>query len=204
MGESYSSLLAEGTPLPTGYYLLTSGIRQASGTVNVHLSFFNIEKERTTTVPLTINHKAEAIEVIGSINPEILYMPDGKNTAQSVLSTTGRGYFILGILGDTDEPSNHAVKELESLGTVLEKWGRPTLLIGKKRPELNKLPNLYWGTDIDNSIRQMLEQAVQRQNVAEHRLPVIVLADSFGRVVFLTEGYDTSLAQKLTGIIPEL
>ena len=160
----------------------------------MHLSFFNIEKERTTTVPLTINHKAEAIEVIGSINPEILYMPDGKNTAQSVLSTTGRGYFILGILGDTDE----------SLGTVLEKWGRPTLLIGKKRPELNKLPNLYWGTDIDNSIRQMLEQAVQRQNVAEHRLPVIVLADSFGRVVFLTEGYDTSLAQKLTGIIPEL
>ena len=50
----------------------------------------------------------------------------------------------------------------------------------------------------------MLEQAVQRQNVAEQRLPVIVLADSFGRVVFLTEGYDTSLAQKLTGIIPEL
>ena len=204
MGESYSSLLAEGTPLPTGYYLLTSGIRQASGTVNVHLSFFNIEKERTTTVPLTINHKAEAIEVIGSINPEILYMPDGKNTAQSVLSTTGRGYFILGILGDTDEQSNHAVKELESLGTVLEKWGRSTLIIGKKRPELNKLPNLYWGTDIDNGIRQMLEQAVQRQNVAEQRLPVIVLADSFGRVVFLTEGYDTSLAQKLTGIIPEL
>ena len=87
---------------------------------------------------------------------------------------------------------------------MLEKWGRPTLIIGKTRPELNKLPNLYWGTDIDNGIRQMLEQAVQRQNVAEQRLPVIVLADSFGRVVFLTEGYDTSLAQKLTGIIPEL
>lgn len=36
------------------------------------------------------------------------------------------------------------------------------------------------------------------------RLPLIVVADSFGRVVFMSKGYDTSLAQKLATLIPRL
>lgn len=204
MGESYNSILQKGCQLPQGYYLLTTGVRQASGAVSAHLSFFNISADSTTTLPLVMRHKPEAIEVIGSIDAEKRYLPKRGNEETSILSTTGRGYFILGIIGDTDEPSNHAVTELASLKDILQKWGRPLLLLGKERKALSELPQLHWGTDTENKIRTMMLKAVGKNNDTSTRLPIIMVADSFGRVVFYTDGYDTSLAQKLSNLLPQL
>ena len=204
MGESFNTILKDSAPLPQGYYLLTTGVRQASGAVSAHLCFFNIEANKTTTIPLIMRHKPEAIEVIGNIDAEKQYLPQNASTEQSILSTTGRGYFILGILGDTDEPSNHAATDLASLKSTLKKWGRPTLLLGKERSILSELPDLYWGTDPDNKVRDMMLNAVGKSANTNLRLPIIIVADSFGRVVFYTDGYDTSLAQKLTNLLPQL
>lgn len=204
MGESYNSILKDSSLLPQGYYLLTTGVRQASGAVSAHLCFFNIEANKTTTIPLTMRHKPEAIEVIGNIDAEKRYLPHGATDEQSILSTTGRGYFIIGILGDTDEPSNHAATDLVSMKATLEKWGRPTLIIGKERTIMSELPNIHWGTDPDGKVRDMLLAAVGKKADTNMRLPIIVVADSFGRVVFYTDGYDTSLAQKLTNLLPQL
>lgn len=204
LGESYTSLLEHGTELPQGYYMLTTGVRQANGSVSARLSFFNVEKDKTLTVPLILNHKPEAIEVIGSIDPEMLYQPAGADAAASILSTTGRGYFIIGVLGDTDEPSNHAVTDLASIASTLNKWGRPIVLLSRDRDELKELSNLHYGKDIEGRVRAMLETGVKSGSGTERRLPVIMVADSFGRVVFVSEGYDTSLGQKLTNLLPQL
>lgn len=197
-GETFSTLLAEGCELPEGYYMLTTGVRQASGAVSARLSFFNVKKDQTTDISLILNHKPEAIEVIGSIDAEKQYDADGTQT--SILSTTGRGYFLLALLGDTDEPSNHAATELASIARVLNDWGRPLLVLGRERKDLEGIENLSYGSDIDGSVLQMIRSGVKATDAARG-MPVIVLADSFGRVVFVSEGYDTSLGQKLTDII---
>lgn len=202
MGESYASLLANGVNLPEGYYLLVTGVRQASGTVNAHMSFFNIKKDDTTAIPLVMRHEAEAIEVIGNIDAEKRYLPEGESKETSILSTTGRGYFIIGILGDNDEPSNHAIEELRLAQPTLEKWGRPILLLGKRRASLDDNKLIKWGADPDGKVTAMLEEVLTyHENV---RLPIIAVADSFGRVVFITTGYDTSLSQKLANLLPRL
>lgn len=203
MGENYESLLRDGVSLPAGYYLLTTGVRQASGAVSAHMSFFNVQEGQTTTSPLTMRHSPEAIEVIGSIDAEQRYTPHGAESEQSILSTTGRGYFIIGVLGDTDEPSNHAAGELAAVKDLLVKWNRPVLLLGSPRSNLADNPMIHWGTDPDGKVRQMLE-AISPAQDDNMRLPLIVVADSFGRVVFMSKGYDTSLAQKLATLIPQL
>ena len=203
MGESYKSLLKDGLSLPQGYYLLTSGVRQASGAVSAHLSFFNVKTGHNTVKPLVMRHSPEAIEVIGAIDAEKTYLPENATAEQSILSTVGRGYFIIGILGDTDEPSNHAAQELEALKNVFNDWRRPILLLGKKRANLADNNLIKWGTDPDGKILEMLK-SINPLADGNTRLPLIVVADSFGRVVFLSEGYDTSLAQKLTSVIPQL
>lgn len=203
MGENYETMLRDGFSLPRGYYVLTTGVRQASGAVKAHMTFFDVKENQTTSVPLVMRHSPEAIEVIGSIDAEMTYQPLDSHTEKSILSTTGRGYFIIGILGDTDEPSNHASGELASVKDMLLKWDRPVLLLGRQRPELADNPLISWGTDPDGKVREMLE-AVSPATDDNMRLPLIAVADSFGRVVFLSKGYDTSLAQKLRTLIPQL
>lgn len=206
MGESFNSLLKDGTDLPAGYYMLVSGVRKANGSVASHVRFFNVTAGETVVTPLVLRHSAEEVEVIGSMNPEELYLPAGASAETSILSTLGRGYFIIAVLGDTDEPSNHAALELASLSDVLAQWGRPLLVIGRERKELASLPGLYRGTDPSGKVTDMLRSAVKGAEADDDnkRLPVIVLADSFGRVVFISEGYDTSLAQKLRSVISML
>lgn len=206
MGETFTSILGKGTSLPAGYYLLTTGVRQANGSVKAHLSFFNVEAGKQADVALNLRHDPAAVEVIGAINPEELYLPAGAQAPASLLSTTGRGYFIIALLGDTDEPSNHAATELRALQNTLEAWGRPLVVIGRERKELSQLPALHYGSDPDGKILKMLREATGKgaADNGNSRLPIILIADSFGRVVFVSEGYDTSLAQKVMSVIPQL
>lgn len=206
MGEKYSTVLkGTGSELPEGYYMLTSGVRQANGSVSVHLEFFNIKAGDTTSVPLVMRHTPGAIEVIGAIDAEKKYLPAGATEETSLLSTTGRGYFLLAILGATDEPSNHAAQELLALRNTLQSWGRPVMIIGQGREQqLADLPYVHFGTDPSGAVMKMITEAVSRNSDGNSRLPLIIVADSFGRVVFESHGYDTSLAQKLQSILPQL
>ena len=42
------------------------------------------------------------------------------------------------------------------------------------------------------------------ESLGKEKLPVVALCDSFGRIVYITEGYNTSLASDLESIIPKL
>jgi hypothetical protein len=65
------------------------------------------------------------------------------------------------------------------------------VVLGKTRPE--GLSNAVLGQDIE-----------VKESIGKEKLPVIALCDSFGRVIYVSEGYNTSLAQDLEGIIPKI
>lgn len=103
----------------------------------------------------------------------------GNMDVESLLPATGRGCFMLTFMGDKDEPTSHAKSELNAVGGLLEQWGRPVLDLPADSPLLELVPG-------------------------PHKLPVIVLCDSFGRVFYVSSGYNTSLAADLERIIPLL
>lgn len=216
----YESGLPEVLSIDEGYYLLTTGLRLSDGSVLARLEFFNVAGgEKRELVP-EIRKATEKPAVLGSMDPEALFQPEGgaqslsssgaENSAgaqgqsrpqnlstdatepQSLLSATGRGWFLLAFMGFRDEPTSHARTELEAAAPLLNEWGRPVVVLGQARPA--GLNNVIFGKDI--SILQTLP--------GEHKLPVIALCDSFGRIVYLSEGYNTSLAADLERIIPLL
>lgn len=197
----WSNTLKEGTELNEGYYLVISGTRMANGSVLAHLEFLNVEGNKTTEFPLTMRYSETEISVIGEMNPEELYLPYEADTEKSILATTGRGYFLIAVLDKTNEPSNHAVLELQAATELLNKWDRPVLVLADiQRSELFGIKNLNYGHYSDK-IADMLRNGTNSQR---KDLPVIAIADSFGRIVFITEGYDTSLFEKLSNVIPQL
>lgn len=206
----WSRLLKNGLPLDTGYYMLVTGTRLASGGVLSKVSFFNIEKDKNTRLELVMRENPDEVKVIGNFNSEALFTPQGKTEAQSILQTTGRGYFIVAILGARQEPTNHAIRDIAALKSDFEKWGRGMVMLfpdekqlASFRPdEFPALPEtITYGVDRDNSIRRMI---IENMELKSDDLPIFIIADTFNRVVFLSQGYTIGLGEQLMKTIHKI
>lgn len=214
--SSWKGLLSEPRKLEEGYYMLTSGIRKADGSVSAHLEFFEVTQGASATVPLVLRHTAGEIAVIGNIDAEAAFIPEGiraEDTAasaepQTILSATGRGYFMLALVQDFSEPSIHALRQLASMPDVLDAWDRQIIVLGADEDGCRRIDgyladvdNVHYGTDPDGRIRKMIADGCMIDSL---RLPVVVIADSFGRVVYCSQGYNTSLSEQLKTVISRL
>jgi hypothetical protein len=82
----------------------------------------------------------------------------------SILTTTGRGYFIVGILGARQEPTNHAMRDIAQFANDFEDWGRSMVLLFKDEQgwknfdtkEFGTLPQtITYGIDMNQTITNM-------------------------------------------------
>ena len=198
---SYMGTVSKLFPLQIdeGYYLLTSGTRLADGSVLAHLEFFPVAAREETVVDLVMRTASGGVSVIGSMDAEQRFLPEKESAEVSLLSRTGRGYFLVAALGGKDEPTNHAVRQLEGVKDYLNAWGRPVVVTGQARPK--GLQNAIFGTDTDGKIAKMLADGCHSDATT---LPVVALCDSFGRIVYFSQGYNTSLGEDLKRVIDEL
>ncbi len=213
---SWHTLLRQGLPLDEGSYLLTTGTRLAKGGVLARSTFFNIEAGKTTTLDLIMRDSGEEVEVIGNFNSESLYSPltgDTKtsvpsNTKTSVLLTTGRGYYVIGILGIGGEPTNHALRDIAALARDFEVWGRKIILLFHDEAQMKKfnaeefglLPStVCYGIDTDGSIQQQIVENMELKNNSS--LPLFIIGDTFNRVVFCSQGYTIGLGEQMIKVI---
>ena len=216
-GSSWSNTFQNGTTLDAGTYMLTSGTRAASGKVLVANRIFTVKPGETTTINLTMRQSDDIVAVIGSFNSESKFqLLDSElkpiaGDAVSILSQTGRGYFIVGLLGVGQEPTNHAMRDIAKTSGAIDKWGRPMVLLFENEAEAQKyrqenfgtLPsNIIYGIDTDGSIRHQIVHEMKLQS--ETQLPIFILADTFNRVLFCSQGYTIGLGEQFTKVINNL
>ena len=216
-GSSWSNTFQNGTPLDAGTYMLTSGTRAASGKVLVANRIFAVKPGETTTINLTMRQSDDIVAVIGNFNSESKFQLLDSNLkpvsgdAVSILSQTGRGYFIVGLLGVGQEPTNHAMRDIAKMSSAFDKWGRPMVLLFENLQEAQKyrlenygaLPrNIIYGIDYDGSVRRQIVEEMKLQS--ETQLPVFILADTFNRVMFCSQGYTIGLGEQFTKVINNL
>ena len=216
-GSSWSNTFQNGTTLDAGTYMLTSGTRAASGKVLVANRIFKVNPDEMTTINLTMRQSDDIVAVIGNFNSESKFQLLDKELnpvagdAVSILSQTGRGYFIVGVLGVGQEPTNHAMRDIAQMSAALDKWGRPMVLLFENASEaqkyrqenFGKLPkNIIYGIDADGSIRQQIAHEMKLQNATQ--LPIFILADTFNRVMFYSQGYTIGLGEQFTKVINNL
>ncbi|MDO5442072.1 MAG: hypothetical protein Q4G10_00210, partial [Bacteroidia bacterium] len=189
-----------GYVLDEGYWMLTSGTRLADGSVLAHVETFTVASGSETTVPLVLRNPEDKIKVIGSIDAEALFLKDGDSEQSSILNSTGRGYFMVCITGERDEPTIHALGLLKDSADMINSWGRKVIVLDGAVPD--GLDNIVIGKDVDGKIKKMILEGVEFKG--SPRLPLIVIADSFGRVLFFSEGYNTSLASQIDHTLGQL
>ncbi len=205
--DTAGSIAGKDMKFDKGRYMLVTGQRLANGGVLARAEIFNIDADRQTSIPLTIRQDKREIQVIGSLNSEDIYHDLAESKDKSILSTTGRGYYILGLIQPNHEPTAHTLNDISAIAAEFEKWGKKIVLLfadpdEARRFDRSRFPNLpsnvVLGTDIDGRI---LKELVENLNLTTDERPIFVVADTFNRVVFLSQGYTIGLGETLTDII---
>ena len=208
-GTTWSNTFKNGYKLDAGTYMLTTGTRLANGSVLASNRIFEIVKGQTTTLPLEIRQNTNEVTVIGSFNSESLVTKDDKEV--SLLSQTGRGYYVVGILGVGQEPTNHALHDIEKMKEAFETWGRPVVLLFESEADAAKfnhdefpgLPStVQFALDKDGSVRKQIAREMKLMN--EKQMPMFIIADTFNRVVFVSQGYTIGLGEQMQGVFKKL
>lgn len=206
-GGSWKNILKDGTPLEKGYYMITSGTRLADGTVLAHSSFVNLDKDRRSQ--LVMRDGGENLEVIGTFNSESRFRLADSGEETSVLLQTGRGYFVVALLGAGEEPTNHAIKDIALVKDQLEEWGRGIIFLFEdeadyarfRKDKFGDLPsNVIFGIDEGAVIRNAVKDSFKYRGTS----PIILVADTFNRVVFFTGGYSVGTGDRLVQVIHKL
>ncbi|ADV43567.1 transglutaminase domain-containing protein [Bacteroides helcogenes] len=216
-GATWSNLLKEGTALDAGNYVLVTGTRLASGAVLTEATSFSITPGQTTTVQLVMRANEDEVQVIGNFNSESHFTPLYDNgftpddlSAKSLLQACGRGYFVVGILGVNQEPTNHALRDIATFKADLEKWGRKIVLLFPDKAQSEKfvkeafpgLPStIIYGIDTDGIAAQIADAMKLKH---KDTLPIFIIADTFNRVVFVSQGYTIGLGEQLMKVIHKI
>lgn len=179
--------------------MLISGRRLADGSVKARISEFNVYSGDTLVeVPLSIPDEPNQISVIGSFN------------ADPLLPLIGRGIFLAAFLRHNHEPSAHFINELCANKEQIEHWGQPVVLIVsseddakafsvmKSMPEnvrISTNPGFPWLGELSEEFEM---------NLDSDALPVVLVADSFNRVMYLNKGYRPDVVDNLLELFTKL
>ena len=179
--------------------MLVSGNRLSDGSVPVTMQQFSVKEGETTTLDLRITIPEDKLSVIGSFDAETKYKVEPDSEPVSVLSTTGRGFYVIGFLTPRQEPSVHAINDIIAAKAKLESWNRPILL-------LTTAEGLGWLKEYSSSLPSNIHFGIipDGLDLKDRRMPYFLLADTFNRVFFTTEGYTIGLGDQLVTAIAKL
>ena len=140
---------------------------------------------------------------------------------ESLLAAVGRGHYALAILEPGKEPTNHVLRDLAVAREKLEAWGRPIVLLCSSEQAMHRLQvemsegrygllpeTIVLGLDSEGAVQKGIEKGMKvgpsGASGAPTRLPLVILADSFNRVFFLSEGYTIGLGEQLAATVAKL
>ena len=225
-GITWGNTFKEGVELDEGDYALVSGTRLANGGVLSEKQLFHVKQGNTACITLHLRTSETEVTVKGNFDSESKFnLLDSKDILAgnisdasftedkevSLLSQTGRGYFIMGLIGVGQEPTNHALKDIAKVAKVFEEWNRPIVLLFEDEAAAQKfrisefpgLPkNIIFGIDKNASIRKQVLENLKLTN--KNLLPVFTISDTFNRVVYVSQGYTIGLGEQMEAVIRKL
>ena len=208
-GEQYSTLFENGLALDPGYYVMTTGTRLSDGSVLARTTFFNIESDKTTNIDLVMREPEKGLRIIGNFNSENVYTQTQTQTQTSLLATTGRGFYILGLLDGGSEPTTHAMLDIAAVKDQLDKWGRSFVFLfqneeHKRNFELKNFQGLPENLTFGIEDGTMLKEIVANMRLQNNNLPIFIVANTQNEIVFISQGYTIGLGEQLMKVINEL
>ena len=198
----WAATFADGVNIDAGQYMLMSGTRLANGGVMAHLEFFGVEAQQQKSVPLHLRMDEERLRVISNFDCEN-YFTNVRGVHKKILDATGRGFYIVALIRSGHEPSTHLLHDMEAVNIHISQWERCYLMLFPSqkdfdhfdRQEFDDLPsNVLFGVADPETVEALHIEELTHGN---QELPILMLCDTFNRVVWFRQGYNIGLADQM-------
>lgn len=206
-GAVYSKIFKTPVVLDAGDYILVTGNRRSDGAVLSELSSFTVKAGELTRADMEVREVAETMKVLGVIGTHMQYIPEGK-TIRKDIDLPQDGYTALVWIAANQEPTNHLVRDMSNMKADFEGKGIPmyflfpdeTMMNAFSRHDFKPLPeNMLLGFDAGG---KLMNEVVQRLNLKNaSNLPLILMVDKTGEVVFISQGYRVGLGTQIIKFI---
>ena len=188
-----------------GRYMLVTGNRQYDGSVLSSLTFFEVQKGKTASVDVTVREtrtNPASWAVLDTTGLAISDLKTGNiNSLGNLLTPDGA---VLVWIDPDKEPTRHVMIDIAATGNTFERWGgRLIFLLDKTKvnSSLNLtnykgLPTQHiYAFDQNNEIIGQIEKL--KGHALSGNLPLIIVSDSHGNLVYFSEGYKIGAGEQL-------
>ena len=114
------------------------------------------------------------------------------------------------MVAPNNEPTNHFLNDLKPYKEVFEQWGQKIVLVfndpeSLSRFKVDEFPSLPSTVVLgaDNN-RVIYNEIVNNMKLQSPQHPIILVADTFNRVVFVSQGYSIGLGEQLVKVLKKL
>jgi transglutaminase-like putative cysteine protease len=191
--------------IETGQYMLVTGNRQPDGSVLSSITFFEVEKDKTTGLTVDIREtqtRPESWAMLDTTGLEIAdYNSEKILRLGEIIQQKGA---VLVWIDPDKEPSKHVIVDITSVREIFERWGGSMVFLSDKNktssqinPDKFKgLPSqLIYASDKNNKILEQIEKL--KGHELSRNLPVIVVSDPKGNLIYFSEGYKIGVGEQI-------
>ena len=192
-GASHAAIFERPVALEEGHYLLFTGNRHSSGAVYARFVPFSVEAGRLTTVDMVIPACPEERQVLGRVT-----LPS------SLAALPDDACAVLAVLDAGTEPTNHFLRDMTASAADFEAAGAPLRFYFKDEANRSKFratdfrpfpSTLAFDADSDRRLLSRLGEELALVN--PDNLPLVLVVNGRGEVVFLSQGYSIGLGAQV-------
>lgn len=198
---------ADGVELDTGSYLLITGNRQPGGAVLSEQKFFSIGEGETISETISLRTDDKALEVIATINLATTYQSIDDEDA-SLSDNSNEEWQVIAWIDPDKEPTKRTFQDLPLLKKELDELNIPfTFIVPEekltdsfKSSEYNGLPENHRFL-IAKDLKLVESIELQTKKKLTSQLPVFVICNAAGEVIYLSSGYKIGIGEEIIKMI---
>ncbi len=197
--------------LETGNYLLVTGRRLSDASVLSSMTFFEVTKEKPTTLEVSLRNQVSTLKPVGQLDPGMIHVADPATNMEETLTDLMQNENSIIVLLDPDsEPSKHILNDLTPYIDQFNRWKGHILFVnvaektGKSTIFQNyKLPvNTSFSTDAKNELAKLLTAIFGKES--KSNLPCVIFCQPAGEIMLISSGYKIGIGEQLMQIIKRI
>ncbi len=206
-GAVHSKIFKTPVILEAGDYILVTGNRRSDGAVLTEMSSFTVKPGELARVKMKVRNVTEVMNVLGKVGLPLAYVPEGKKTPE-IVKLPRHGYTVVALIAANQEPTNHLVRDMSNMKDDFEAKGIPMYFLFPDEAQMKKfarhdfkpLPeNMLLGYDSEGKLLEMVTRCLDLKNA--DNLPLILMMNKTGEVVFISQGYRVGLGTQIIKFI---
>ncbi len=200
------------TEVEAGKYMLVTGNRQSNGSVLSSSALFEVPANVTTDVKVEIRQDFAPAEPWAKINSSVYkFKKYATNEVLKLQSLSSQKGAILIWIDTEKEPSKHVMADIPAVKDIIEKWGGGMLfLFPNEKVSSSFVPSNYPNLPFqsifayDKNAGMLKEINNLRKRNSLENLPVIVITDKNGNLIYYSEGYKIGIGEQIAKVLASL